>query len=66
MNELAGVTGSVVQQALLREIGGNADEKPISIDGCHGPKSSGPQMAGSFPCWFQHEPECAPASAADI
>jgi len=53
MNELAGVMGSAVLQALWRELTQNLDEKPFSIDGCHALKSSGPQVAQFFPRWYR-------------
>ena len=55
MNELAGVMGSAVLQALWDEMTQNADEMPFSIDGCHALKASGPQVAKFFPRW--HRPE---------
>jgi hypothetical protein len=57
MNELAGVMGSAVLQALWQELTLNADDKPFSIDGCHALKSSGPQVATFFPRWYRPEPE---------
>jgi hypothetical protein len=57
MNELASVMGSAVLQALWRDLTGNPDEKPFSIDGCHALKSSGPQVAKFFPRWYRPEPE---------
>jgi len=57
INELAGVMGSAVLQALWDEMTGNPDEKPFSIDGCHALKSSGPQVATFYPRWYRPEPE---------
>lgn len=57
MNELAGVMGSAVLQALWGELTQGSDEKPFSIDGCHALKSSGPQVARFFPRWYRPEPE---------
>jgi hypothetical protein len=65
MNELAGVMGSAVLQALWSEMSGNPDEKPFSIDGCHALKSSGPQVAQYFPRWYRPEPEGAPPAESD-
>ncbi len=58
MNELAGVMGSAVLQAMWEVLTQNADDKPFSIDGCHALKSSGPQVAKFFPRWY--EPEKGP------
>lgn len=57
MNELAGVMGSAVLQAMWSELTQNADEQPFSIDGCHALKSSGPQVAQFFPRWYRPAPE---------
>lgn len=56
INELAGVMGSAVLQALWHELTQDADEKPFSIDGCHALKSSGPQVAQFFPRWYRPGP----------
>ena len=53
MNELAGVMGSAVLQAMWEVLTQDADEKPFSIDGCHALKSSGPQVAQFFPRWYR-------------
>ena len=57
MNELAGVMGSAVLQAMWNELTPDADEQPFSIDGCHALKSSGPQVAEFFPRWFRPVPK---------
>lgn len=57
MNELAGVMGSAVLQAMWNELTQNADEQPFGIDGCHALKSSGPQVAQFFPRWYRPSPE---------
>ena len=59
MNELAGVMGSAVLQALWGEMTENPDEKPFSIDGCHALKASGPQVAKFFPRWHRQEIDAA-------
>jgi len=59
INELAGAMGSAVLQALWGELTEGADEKPFSIDGCHGLKSSSPQVAQFFPRWYRPQPEGA-------
>jgi Protein of unknown function (DUF2889) len=56
MNELAGVMGSAILQALWSEMTSNPDQKPFSIDGCHALKSSGPQVAKFFPRWYKPPP----------
>jgi hypothetical protein len=53
MNELAGVMGSAVLQAMWEVLSQDTDEKPFSIDGCHALKSSGPQVAQFFPRWYR-------------
>ena len=53
INELAGVMGSAVLQALWDAMTQNPDEKPFSIDGCHALKASGPQVAKFFPRWYR-------------
>ncbi len=55
MNELAGVMGSAVLQAMWEVMTQDADTQPFSIDGCHALKSSGPQVAKFFPRW--HKPD---------
>jgi len=56
INELAGVMGSAVLQALWDEVPRDPDQKPFSVDGCHALKSSGPQVAKFFPRWYRPEP----------
>jgi hypothetical protein len=53
INELAGVMGSAILQALWSEMTGNPDEKPFSIDGCHALASSSAQVAQFFPRWYR-------------
>ena len=53
MNELAGVMGSAVLQALWEVLTHGSEDKPFSIDGCHALKSDGPQVAKFFPRWFR-------------
>jgi Protein of unknown function (DUF2889) len=53
MNELAGVMGSAVLQAMWSELTQDPDERPFSIDGCHALRSSGPQVATFFPRWYR-------------
>jgi hypothetical protein len=53
MNELAGVMGSAVMQAMWGELDRHPDQQPISIDGCHALKSTGPQVARFFPRWYR-------------
>ncbi|MEZ5729176.1 MAG: DUF2889 domain-containing protein [Burkholderiaceae bacterium] len=55
MNELAGVMGSAVLQAMWEVLMQDADSKPFSIDGCHALKASGPQVARFFPRWYRPE-----------
>ncbi len=55
MNELAGAMGSAAMQAMWSDLSPDPDAKPMSIDGCHALKSSGPQVARFFPRW--HRPE---------
>ena len=55
MNELAGVMGSAAMQALWGVMLEDPDVKPMSIDGCHALKSSGPQVARYFPRWYRPE-----------
>jgi hypothetical protein len=59
MNELATVMGSAAMQAMWGVMTSDPDAKPISIDGCHALKSTGPQVAKFFPRWAQ------PAVGAD-
>jgi Protein of unknown function (DUF2889) len=59
MNELAGVMGSAVQQAMWGVLTQGADEKPISIDGCHALKSSSMQVAQFFPRWYKPDSQDA-------
>ena len=49
MNELARAMGSAVPQALWSELTVDPAQRPFSIDGCHAPKASGPQVAKYFP-----------------
>jgi Protein of unknown function (DUF2889) len=58
MNELANAMGTAAIQALWGELMPSPETKPLSIDGCHALKASGPQVARFFPRW--HVPE-APA-----
>ncbi|MEZ5658857.1 MAG: DUF2889 domain-containing protein [Burkholderiaceae bacterium] len=53
MNELAGVMGSAVLQAMWEVLTSDSDDKPFAVDGCHALKASGPQVAKFFPKWFQ-------------
>jgi hypothetical protein len=53
MNELAAVMGSAAMQALWGVLKTDPEEKPLSIDGCHALKSSGPQVARFFPRWYR-------------
>jgi hypothetical protein len=55
INELAGVMGSAAMQALWGVMSRDSETKPMSIDGCHALKSSGPQVARFFPRWYQPE-----------
>lgn len=55
INELAGVMGSAVLQAMWQELTQDSDEKPFSIDGCHALKSSSAQVATFFPRWYRPE-----------
>lgn len=55
MNELANVMGSAAMQALWDDVPRDPDQKPMSIDGCHALKSSGPQVAKFFPRWYRPE-----------
>ena len=57
MNELAGVMGSAVLQAMWEVLSQDAEAKPFSIDGCHALKSSGPQVAEFYPRWYRPEPD---------
>lgn len=59
MNELAGVMGSAVLQALWEPLTRGATEKPFSIDGCHALKSDGPQVAKFFPRWARPRDEAS-------
>ena len=61
MNELAGVMGSAVLQAMWHVLASDPAVKPFSIDGCHALKSSGPQVAVHFPRWYRPEPADAAA-----
>ena len=56
INELAGVMGSAAMQALWGVMLEETDVKPMSIDGCHALKASGPQVARYFPRWYRPEP----------
>lgn len=53
MNELANVMGSAAMQALWDVQMMDPERKPISIDGCHAMKASGPMVAKFFPRWHQ-------------
>jgi len=53
LNELAGVMGSAAMQALWGVMARDPDAKPMSIDGCHALKASGPQVARFFPRWYR-------------
>jgi len=53
MNELAGAMGSAAMQAMWSDLMPDPDQKPMSIDGCHALKSSGPQVAKFFPRWHR-------------
>ena len=53
VNELAGVMGSAAMQALWHVMTHDPETKPMSIDGCHALKSSGPQVARFFPRWYR-------------
>lgn len=55
MNELAGVMGSAILQAMWQVLSANSEQKPFSIDGCHALVSSGPQVAKFFPRWYRPE-----------
>jgi len=55
INELAGVMGSAAMQALWGVMSRDSETKPMSIDGCHALKSSGPQVARFFPRWYRPE-----------
>ena len=57
MNELAGVMGSAVLQAMWDVLTQDPEQQPFSIDGCHALKSSGPQVAEFFPRWYRPEPD---------
>jgi hypothetical protein len=60
INELAGVMGSAVLQALWEDMKvDDSDTKPFSIDGCHALKSSSPQVAKFYPRWYRPEPDPA-------
>ena len=59
INELAGVMGSAVLQALWDEVARNPDEKPFSIDGCHALKASSAQVAKFYPRWYRPEADGA-------
>ena len=59
INELAGVMGSAVLQAMWDDMIHNPDEKPFSIDGCHALKASSPQVAKFYPRWYRPEREGA-------
>lgn len=56
MNELAGVMGSAVLQAMWNVLTQDPEQRPFSIDGCHALKSTGPQVAEFFPRWYRPEP----------
>ena len=56
MNELAGVMGSAVMQALWEVMTQDSDEKPYAIDGCHALKASGEQVKLYFPKWYRPAP----------
>ena len=53
MNELAGVMGSAVLQALWEQLTENPDDKPFSIDGCHALKASGAAVKEFVPRWYK-------------
>jgi hypothetical protein len=53
MNELAGAMGSAAMQAMWSDLANDPEQKPMSIDGCHALKSSGPQVAKFFPRWHR-------------
>jgi hypothetical protein len=55
MNELAGVMGSAVMQALWEVMTQDSTEKPYAIDGCRALVASGPQVAQFFPRWYRPE-----------
>ena len=55
MNELAGVMGSAMLQAMWNVLTEDPDQKPFSIDGCHALKASSPQVAQFFPRWYKAE-----------
>lgn len=55
MNELAGVMGSAMLQAMWSVLTEDPDQKPFSIDGCHALKASSPQVAQFFPRWYKAE-----------
>ena len=57
MNELAGVMGSAVLQAMWNVLTQDPEQRPFSIDGCHALKSSGPQVAEFFPRWYRPGPD---------
>lgn len=62
INELAGVMGSAVMQAMWGELSQADDQQPVSIDGCHALKSNGPQVALFFPRWYRPDkPAAAPS-----
>ena len=56
MNELAGVMGSAVMQALWEVMTQDSDERPYAIDGCHALKASGEQVKQFFPKWYRPAP----------
>jgi hypothetical protein len=53
MNELAGVMGSAVMQALWDVMTQDSDDKPYAIDGCHALKASGEPVRLHFPKWYR-------------
>lgn len=59
MNELAGVMGSAVMQALWEVMTQGSEDKPHAIDGCHALAASGEQVRQFFPRWYRREREGA-------
>jgi hypothetical protein len=58
LNELAGVMGSAMMQAMWEVlVKQDSERRPFSIDGCHALKASGPQVARFFPRWYQPDTE---------
>lgn len=53
INELAGAMGAAAMQALWSEMTLDSETPPLSIDGCHALKASGPQVAKFFPRWYR-------------